>query len=370
MPKSDQTEFIELAKKSFREEFGRAPSGNDRLISAGYLHSSDDLNEAFISGALHANIPGQLVYATRVTGVLLSKENEHLVDPRAREAFYSAVEAYFLASEHGVDLNEVRSVTEEKIADAKRLIEICLIHLGSYCVRAPRKTKVDQPLFFKFLLIAQCFQALKSVKDRFGVSRDAEILRSLRQIYECALILASMENDPTYSSALIAQSLGGTEQFPYRIRRDGRPDYSKIVDTATGDEFPSRTSFGERASKISHNDKEIFDILYPDLSSGVHYDSLISISRYIENNSFLDFGRKSLENQIVRILAIAYYLLKNISNISDCPKSIKRDVRFLKNKLTLFMDELAFCFDLDEVTVDRISQLLIELIQSDFKISK
>lgn len=194
MSSKSEEDFLKFAKKTFRQEFGRAPNARDRVTSAAYLYAPDELDEAFVSGALAADIPGHLVYATRLTGIVLSDRNLDKVDPEDRDAFQQAVERYFRAAEHGIDLNAIKSRTEKNIEEAKKIIELGVIHLGSYCDKAPKKTSKDQALFFQFLLISQCFQCLKSIKDRFGNSRDFEIFQPLRQLFECSLVFASLSN--------------------------------------------------------------------------------------------------------------------------------------------------------------------------------
>lgn len=360
--------IIEDAEDEFRQVFGRKQGSRDLILNAGLLYSDEEMTREFERAAKAAGTPGHLIYAYRETGLILSNENYERATPEDREDWETAVAIYLDAQENGIDLNEPQTQSAKALAGLPALLSNLVVHLGSYCHRAPKAVRTNQPIFFQFLMLSQCHRSFKVVMDRFESAADNEIFALLRNIYECSLLIASLSTDPKYSNTLLAQALAGNEHFPYRRKKNGDPDYGRLVDIKTGVEFESRVSFSRQARFISDDDYAFFELIYPDLSSGVHFDSGNSLLSFMNNGRFLNIERKNLVGQLIRILIISDYLLTKFIQIDRLPNMLMRDASFMKDRLRRYLYSAYSSFDEDDLEVDEHTSILMFACMNDYKL--
>lgn len=362
-------EVVDDAKGDFYAAFGRKHESRDLLLNAALLYSGGDLRREFEKAARASGIPGHLLYAYRETdGLMLTKESYKLAPLEDREDWDFAVSTYLEAIEKGIDLNDPQNRSEVALNNFPAFLSNLVVHLGSYCHRAPISTRKNQPLFFQFLLLSQCHRTFKVIMDRFEVAGDGEVSALLRQIFEATVLIASLTTDPAYSEVLLAQALAGTEHYPYRTKKNGEPDYGRIVDVNSGREFESRVSFGQRARKVSTDDYAFFEVIYPDLSSGVHFDSGAALRAHMKDGRFLDWGRTSLASQFVKILVVADYLLTKLLDVPGVTKIIQRDIKFLRKRVRQYLYSTFQAFDEDDQNVDPNASLYVFASTYDYKI--
>ncbi|HEU4961024.1 MAG TPA: hypothetical protein VFT56_11500 [Sphingomonas sp.] len=363
-------ELMSQIEEDFRESFGRKYGPRDLLFTGGWLYSKSESRREFEKTAKSAGIPGHLLYAYRQTdGLMLTEENYELATPDDRAAWEMAVTEYLEAKEFGIDLNEPQTGSDVAIKNLPSFLSNLAIHLGSYCHRAPIVSRRNQALFFQFLLLSQCHSALKIIMDRFEDAGDNEIFALLRRIYECSILIGSLTADPSYSASLLAHALAGTEHYPYRQKKNGDIDYGKIVEVKSGDLFDSRVSFSQRAKSISFDDYALFEIVYPDLSSGVHFDSGVALRAFMTNGQYLNLDQMSLTGQFIRILIVSDYLLTKFLCIPELTNILERDANFIKQKLRRYLYSSYSFFDDDDLEVDANASLFMFAFMNDYRIN-
>jgi hypothetical protein len=308
----------------------------------------------FYEAARATGTPGHLIYAYKATGgLLLSQSNLNLVSPADRADWELAAEEYLSALEDGVDLLEpTLTPLDEALTLFEEIIETAVIHLGNYVDRAPRIVKTHLPTFFQFLLISRCHQVLKSFADSWTSRNGDESYAVFRTLYECALIIQRLDVEPSYSDTLLAQALAGSPLYPFRVKKNGKKDYSKIISNKDGNIFEARTSFAECAHRINEDNLIFFDIVYPILSSQIHFHSGEMIRKFQETGSFLIWQEPRAEYQALYGLVSITYLIIAVALSLNVTKTTKRDALFLIDKLDVAFQKLVNSIEQMDKQVD------------------
>jgi hypothetical protein len=318
------------AEAAFVDIFGRKPDRHDRIFVDFFRHGEDQIGREFESAANEAGIRPELIYAFRKTDRVLTDKTIKLVTDAEREEWIDAIEEYRTAREAGHDLLELPdSPVRDALAAARKHIDRAVIHFGSYADRAPPRTRKRLPLFLQFLLISQCHRHSRSLADGLIGNMGDEAFPLVRSIYECALLIARLEHGSGYADALIAQALVGTELYGYRTKKDGNPDYSRIV-SHDGKEFPGRNSFYQFAQILGGGHISMFDSLYPVLSNQVHFDTLASLQRFQASGEFLAFNEPDFPSLYATALLVIAYTSAVLERVNDAPRLIRRDAGFLR----------------------------------------
>jgi hypothetical protein len=342
------------AMAAFKKTFGRAPGRRDRVLLAPYRHSPDDFRRMFLKIADEAGTPKHLVYAyVKTDGLMLTEANEELASPQDVEDVKSAVDEYFDALDQGIDLLEPEiTAISEALSLVEENIDDVVVHLGSYADKAPREIRRNLPLFFQFLLIARSYQVIKTIADKRPDDIGNEAIASLRTVYECTLLIMRLEIEPSYADTLLAQALHGSELYSYKLKKNGKIDYSVIVEHSTGRNFESRPSFSQCANLIGVRHAELFNIAYPILSSQVHFNAFGMIQRYRSTGSFLMWD--DVDRPIVAVISLItiLYLILSIALIKRCTKTIRRDALFIFNRLYCATSVLMDAIDIEDYDID------------------
>jgi hypothetical protein len=352
---------IAEAEAAFKETFGRRPVKRDRLLLAAYRYSSKDMTRMFSEIADKAGTPRHLVYAyIKTDGLMLSKENEELASPQDIEDVQAAVDEYLSAAELGIDLLDPEDTPVTRALDEfAECLEDAVIHLGNFADKAPLAVRRDLPLFFQFLLISRCHQALKLVADKWPKNIGTDAIASIRTIYECALIINRLEIHPSYSDTLFAQALLGSELYEFKTKKNGDPDFSVIIERDSGKKFEARTSFLGCAKQLGPRQVDFFNVAYNVLSSHVHFNSLRMLQEYRDSGSFLIWEESDKRYLAIITLVILSYLLITIHTLEQATSVIKSDsLRFFKrvyHSLLRMIDAL----EAEEYEIDDTTKLLI-----------
>lgn len=356
----DGRKAAEEALQAFKRTFGRSPAGRDRMLLAAYRHSPQDFKRLFLEIAEKADLPKHLVYAyIKTDGLILTAENEELASPQDIEDAQNAVSEYFLAQDDGIDLLEPdQAGLSGLLNDFKDHIEDIVIFFGSFADRAPRAVRRSLPLFFQFLLISKCHQAIKTISDRWAKPIGDESLSALRTIYECTLVINRLSVDPVYSESLLAQALVGSDLYTFRSKNNGKIDFSTIIEVSAKRRFEARTSFLSCAKYVGERHVDLFEVAYPVLSSYIHFDTLNMLQSYRESGSFLLWNEPSPETQALLIFIITSYFLISVSMIPQSTKSIERDALYLFNRNYISLMRLIHAIDIENFFIDEGTKLL------------
>lgn len=349
------------AHDDFKKTFGRVPGRRDRILTGAYRYSPADFERMFLEVAAEAKTPKHLVYAYKKTGgLIVTPYNEDLGSPQDIQEYREAIDEYLEALDDGIDLlDPPDTLVSSALAQFSEYLESAVVHIGNFADKAPRAVRTNLPLFFQFLLLSRCHQVLKAIADRWLRDKSEDSIAAVRTIYECSLIINRLEFDPGYSETLLAQALNSSDLYQFRTGKNGKVDFSTIVEKSTKKKFESRTSFFKCASHIGERHVEFFNIAYPILSANVHFDSLGMLQRYRQSGSFLMWEDKQPEAQALIILTILMYLFVSICTVSKIQKTVKADAyRILKRTYSNLFDAID-AIEFENGEVEASLQLLI-----------
>lgn len=320
--------------KRFKEVFGRAPSSRDKVFTDAYLVSDADFEQDMLNSFAMAGTRKEIAYAFSKTGLIVSESNRGLISPEDLYEWNSAVDQYLAAHDEGIDLldngNSPVSVQLRRIVD---LLALTVIHLGSYADRSPNATRTNLSVFFQFLLIGKAHQCAKALSKGWGTHLKTETFSLLRSIYECALLIRRLNEQSTFADTLMAQAMVGRGPFVYRTKKNGETDFSKVLNVENGQQFEARNSYFECAKVASEDESAFFEIVYPYLSSNIHFDADNFISAYKHTGSFLVWETPDESTNAIFILEIYGYFLISMHGSSEMTKILKRDIMHLIGKV-------------------------------------
>ncbi len=332
---------VREAAEQFKSVFGRKPENGDRILLLGFRSSPGDTKREFRKLAEMSNFSSHLVYAHEKTGLLVSTETYDRLSPRDRAEWDEAVQEYIDAETDGIDLlDPPPSDLQASVSATKFVIDDATTHMGSYLARSPDNTSEDWTLFVQYLLLVKCFWYTKCLSDRWDIISRSETAALARGIYECALLIGRTIVEPEFSKTLEAQALAGLESHPFRKKKDGTFDHSKIVCLETGEIFPAKSSFWESSSKLGGHHCDFFEKLYPLLSNQIHFDTRNMISEYVSTGTFLMWDDGDQNSTAILSLIVTLYTVMVAINIPNIPAIVMRDMAFLGQRMADAMDDL------------------------------
>jgi len=136
------------------------------------------------------------------------------------------------------------------------------------------------------------------------------------------------------------------------VKKNGKKDYSKIISNKDGNIFEARTSFAECAHRINEDNLIFFDIVYPILSSQIHFHSGEMIRKFQETGSFLIWQEPRAEYQALYGLVSITYLIIAVALSLNVTKTTKRDALFLIDKLDVAFQKLVNSIEQMDKQVD------------------
>ncbi|MGR6329287.1 hypothetical protein ACU5AX_09495 [Sphingomonas sp. XXL09] len=347
------------ASDRFREMFGRKPSKKDQILVDSYSYSPDDLYRDMMKAFREAGTPGHLAYAFSRTGLIVTEKNRDLASPIDLEEYEAAIDEYMLAYEAGIDLLEADGgPVAIRLSEFHDILNMIVIHLGSYAAKSPRETGKTQSTFFQYLLVGKVHQCAKALHRGWGTHLTTETFSLLRSVFECALLIRRLHEQKEFAKTLFAQALVGIGPFSYRLKKNGEIDRSKIFDSSSGEFFEARTSYFDCAKIASEDEAIFFEVIYPFLSSNIHFDGASFIKQYRDTGSFLIWEKGDSATQAIFILAVFSYFIISLRQIEAVPSLQKRDMQYLLGEIADCFYGLYIALDDEDTEIDEHTSLV------------
>jgi len=241
-------QIFDAEAAEFRELFGRAPEASDFVFWRLHVLSSDDEMDRQMNSALDfADIDPGIAYAIRKTGLIVTKENKHLLTGRDLTDWEQAVEEYWSGSV--VETNDVEADDLGRIAipilkEYERIMLAlgCAIKLGSP-PRAKNRENALAHLMFCSTRALRTLRALRLLTDEY-FGEDA--LALVRSAYEGYLNIAYVLADAFRAEHMFWARFGlAARTHEYAQRPNGRVDWTRIVEKSTGKEYVGTVTFRE-----------------------------------------------------------------------------------------------------------------------------
>lgn len=348
------------AQARFREVFGRKPQRKDRILTDSYAYSQADLDRDMMEAFSKSGMPKQIAYAYAETGILVSEQNAAFVAPVDLDAWTQAIERYSVALADGIDLLAAdNGPVTSRLEEFATVLRTIVIHLGSYADRSPRETEKSAPTFFQFLLIGKAHQCAKALSKGWRLHLKNETFSLLRSVYECALLIRRLHEDGQFANTLFAQALVGRGPFTYKQKKNGDLDFSKIINTESGDLFDARTSYFECAKIASEDESAFFEVVYPFLSSNIHFDASDFIDKFRKSGSFLIWETADYPTQAIFIMAVFSYLIISLNGSGGFKGVLRKDSKNLLDKMATCFYGLYIALDDEDRHVDEHTSLVV-----------
>ena len=340
-----------------------------------YFHSLEDLDRDFRKAMITAQIRPEIIYATEKTDRVVAKTNWDLLTDAEQEEWEDAVDEYFARVDAGETPEDILaqsprsrgkklSQQEEQIRTAfLENIYATVCHAGAFLDKAPRGKKYDEKAFLQYYLTARTIDAVRTAYRIFDERYSDDVWTLLRLIYESYIRTAFLRLQPDAAKFFFALSgtQAGTHQY-FRTEK-GKIDYRRIVEIETGTTVRNFTN-REMAAAISVLDAEIYENLYPFLSSYSHVNLDTDFQYFDLSHGFRVHKEDDPSTALEFANIILSFWLEEISQVALVAKRTKRDLRYMVDRIRKF--EL-FLMRNRPATMPPLVELLKQRLQTQFQ---
>lgn len=336
--------IIRKQEREFVELFGRKMRDDLVFFDVVALTSEELMADLMDSVMRKADIRPEIAYASRKTGLIVTAENMPYLTGQDLREWQEAIDEYYRKGDVESDEERVLGQVIELIVSEFRR---CMVVMGLAMQRGgPLRVSSDYALasghtFFCLAKAIKSMQAIQLLTDeRFG--EDGLIL--VRSVFEGYLHSAYLFAHPTKADDLVIAKLGlesGTHE--YRRTSTGRPDYSIIIEKATGRTFEGKISFRTMAygSAISE-DANVYEAVYEFLS-GFSHPNFAQARTYssLENRTYEHTKRSMYMEARALALIVGTMFIHLVYESGYLSKAMTRDLHYYlfrtrKKLLSLF----------------------------------
>lgn len=291
--------IILAQEKEFVELFGRKPSGSDPIFFENVALYSDDMMKVEMDEALaKADIPRDIAYATKKTGLIVTAHNESLLTGQDIQEWNDAIQEYYLTKGR-----QKKTAAEKRSAKVGELIarefHRCMVVMGLTLREGGLLRVTDEQgvaaghSLFCLTKTIKSMRALQLLTDK-GFGEDGLVL--VRSMLESYLHVAYLLKHSEKAEDLVAARIGleiGTHF--YRTNAKGNIDYSCIIEKATGRMLDGKISIKTMAAGSPYSeDLDVYLGLYEYLSGFIHPDFRCSQTYVAHESLSFDHTKQSM----------------------------------------------------------------------------
>lgn len=339
---------FEQLKEEFEEAFQRPPEGQDRVFFSQHLHSPEDQEKETVEAMLQAGIREELIYCyLKTDGLLLTEDNEHLVDQTDLDEYQAAYEEYFELSEKGLDPfkcleNNGQSDREnELISLIRRSCYWATLHTGSMITDHEDKIYDDLVSIFQMNLLVRIVDVQRNIYWMLENRYSDTVFFSIRFLYESYLRLRSVRINASLAESFLA--FNGISVGTHSIISKKR--IRKIFDKEREQEFDFPPT--NRAMSSLNDDgnllSDFHDHFYGFVSNWSHPSFDLDLIGFQSNAGFKSHRPKNRFEGAMWAAVINTLLATEISKIQWATEQRSEDFSRLASRIRQFLLELADC---------------------------
>jgi len=308
-------EIIRRQQQRHRELFGCDPG--KRYAVFFQLASNEDpssLERKMLEVMLHTDVDDCLIYASTVTGRMVTEHNRKFLDEDELDEWNEAFDEAELLQEQGHDLRAVllHMVFPERFCVGATLVDDQISAVGLILAHGVSPRAVSGVKACGLSLLSQAMQCARLFRTAADQQYYPELVTFARTIFEIAVRIERLERDPGVVEMLEAQSGLLAVEYAYARRPNGKLDSRTAVHSVSGKKVDigrSNLSLCDGSSFGGLTD--IYMELFPLLSAVIHpngtYASARTLRRTESKNTIEDFeiGYLALNTTLNHLLAAA-----------------------------------------------------------------
>lgn len=352
-------------KIKFKKLFGRTPGKND-FIAGGVLEK--DLKRFYKLMKREGTIDRAWLYASDMTGLMLSEENMDFLSEREINEFLNTMKQY-------------ERMMKSKIKNNK-MNELQAIETISFIIESLLRNKIDDMIYVLNLFINFYSQEkkanenfiIKNIKDflvfcAYKTSINLKALKELlngeyydnamgvnRIIFEILINIRTYKNDSKLFQEKIIPVAGIDIGTHKRISK------FQIEEIATGKIYKYEIQKSQLAERAGENYKKLYDILYKELSEFIHLDTVAAKNIFKENDLFYDIDECLMAGLIGMILTLE--IIMELIEFDGHDNKISKDIKYFSNILLKeFLNIIKAVIEID----DKEEYHLLENTLKDYK---
>jgi hypothetical protein len=335
--------ILDAEATEFKELFGRNPRGPDLVFWRLRALSSDDEMDRQMAAALDdADMDPGVAYAIKKTGLILTKQNKHLVTGRDLADWNAAIGEYWSGeadSESDPDAEEFGRIAIRILKEYERIMLAIgsAINLGG----PPRAQGREEPLMHVMFCTTRALRTLRALKLLTDEYYGEDALALVRSAYEGYLNIAYVLADTSRAEHIFWARLGiaaGTHE--YARRPNGRVDWTRIIEKATGAEYLGAVTFREMARlSFRSEDFDVFEDLYSFLSTYTHPDA-VNLTHYTDGRRY-DHTKSSMYAEALTLgLFVGFFIVDALCTSELLSRRFQKDLERYRSRTRNILLEL------------------------------
>lgn len=363
---NEMNSIIDMNLQLFKEIFGRTPFPNDPLFFHLILFPKENTIENICEQLRLAGAPEEQVYATKMTGLIITDVNEHIFSEFEKEEWKNHSEQYSYHKQKGT-LDQLLNIDRKKLKlisqydKIKYILAITIEKINQRIrLNSVSLEDINKDTFLSFCL-TKTLKTNKSISALMDSELNEDSFALIRSLYENYLQTILMKNNEYEYINILKAKKGikeGTHQYEIR---NGRINKRIIIKIETGERIQSNIS-NKAICELSEyeEDLHIYYFLYDFLSSYVHPDYR-TLNSYIDHEGFDHVSRKYDFDVTIIAVFINLIYLKELCSESFIDETsiqdIEKYIRDTKPLLLPFLNTSINEIEIPQEMIDRINNI-------------